>query len=425
VRPVLSKVEACWVKDTRRPVGIWQTLTRNRNLMDVAGLLTLIAVTVFVFVSYDVTAWQRWPALLILLLFFPLLDIATEPPFDTRREYLRLAVATILTAVLFYLHAHLVGIIVLYFVLSAHALTVLPARQGMIWIVLFGLLTAIFMADLYENWWLGLINGVGAFAGYYFIGAAAHAQRRAEIADAESQRLLDELRAAHTRLQKQAAHAEVLAAAEERNRLARDLHDTLGHRLTVAAVQLEAAQRLIDRDPERAETLIKTVRAEVADGLTELRQTVAALRVPPASTSTLIEQLRQVSHNFSTATNIPVAVSLPAILPPISPALSDACFRVAQESLTNIQRHAGADHVSLRLAIVGDDPTAQELCLTIIDDGVGFDPTAVAAGYGLHGMQERAMHFGGVCTIQTDDQGTCVRFALPVQPTAHAEEVRA
>ena len=112
-------------------------------------------------------------------------------------EHLRLAIATALTIVLFLLQAHLVGIIILYFIMSAHALIALPGRQGMFWVVLFGFLTTIFMVQIYHDLWLGLANGIGVFAGYYFVGSAALAQRRAEAAEAESQRLLDELRVAH------------------------------------------------------------------------------------------------------------------------------------------------------------------------------------------------------------------------------------
>ncbi len=403
-------------------MNAWQNALRNRNWLDMAGLLALMAVTFFVFATYEPGNWLRWPALLVLLLFIPLLSLDDEPPFDPRREHLRLAIATALTIVLFLLQAHLGGIIVLYFIMSAHALIALPGRQGMFWVVLFGALTTLFMVQIYQDLWLGLANGIGVFAGYYFIGSAAHAQRRAEAAEAESQRLLDELRVTHLLLQAQAEHAEALAAAEERNRLAREVHDTLGHRLTVAAVQLEAAQRLVDREPARATAMIETVRGEVAAGLAELRQTVAALRRPQMSRPPLNQQLQQLSESFSAATGIPVDLVLSDVMPPLATAQQDGIYRIAQESLTNVQRHAAATHVTLELTETNDEPADQQICLIVADDGVGFDPAGANQGFGLRGMRERAALLNADWSVEADAGGTRVTLILPLTPMVTTPE---
>ncbi len=404
-------------------MNAWQNAIRNRGWLDMAGLLALMAVTFFVFATYEPGSWLRWPALLVLLLFIPLLNVDDDPPFDPRREHLRLAIATALTIVLFLLQAHLGGIIVLYFIMSAHALIALPGRQGMFWVVLFGALTTLFMVQIYQDLWLGLANGIGVFAGYYFIGSAAHAQRRAEAAEAESQRLLDELRVTHLLLQAQAEHAEALAAAEERNRLAREVHDTLGHRLTVAAVQLEAAQRLVDRDPARATTMIETVRGEVAAGLAELRQTVAALRRPQMPSPPLNQQLQQLCERFSAATGIPVDLVLPDVVPPLAAAQQDGIYRIAQESLTNVQRHAAATHVTLQLTDTNDGLGDQQISLIVTDDGVGFDPASANQGFGLRGMRERAGLLKGDWSVEADAGGTRVTFILPLTSTVTPPEV--
>lgn len=103
---------------------------------------------------------------------------------------------------------------------------------------------------------------------------------RADAARQETQQVLDELDDAHQQLQTYAAQVEELAVAEERNRLSREVHDTLGHRLTVLIVQLAGAERLVAKQPDRATEKIATVRQQLDEGLGELRRTVAMLRAP-------------------------------------------------------------------------------------------------------------------------------------------------
>ena len=129
------------------------------------GLLTLLLVTILIFVSYDANQPERWAALAILALLFVALEFRSAPPYESRREHIRLAVATTITGLLFALDANVLGIVVIYFILSAHALTVLPREQGMGWIRAYGLLTVVFLAIAYDSFWLGLINGLGAFGG--------------------------------------------------------------------------------------------------------------------------------------------------------------------------------------------------------------------------------------------------------------------
>src|SRR5690606_11162904 len=103
----------------------------------------------------------------------------------------------------------------------------------------------------------------------------------------ESQRLQTELQEAHQQLQTYAERVEALAVAEERNRLAREMHDTLGHRLTVSIVQLEGAGRLIEHDPTRTAQMVQTVREQLVEGLDELRRALVSLRKPVSSSLSL------------------------------------------------------------------------------------------------------------------------------------------
>jgi len=232
---------------------------------------------------------------------------------------------------------------------------------------------------------------------------------RADEARAETQRLLEEVQAAHGQLQEYTEQVEELAVAEERNRLSREVHDTLGHRLTVSIVQLEGAERLVDQQPERAAMKIKTVRKQLDEGLSELRRTVAMLRAPGATDLSLPKVLKQLAEEFEEATGLRIQVTVPDSLPRLSDGYRLAIYRVAQETLTNIQRHAEANNVSLTLAL-----PPEAITLEITDDGIGISSGVSENGFGLRGIHERATQLGGEVKITTgSDQGTRLIFQLP------------
>ena len=202
---------------------------------------------------------------------------------------------------------------------------------------------------------------------------------------------------------------EELAVAEERNRLAREMHDTIGHRLTVSAVQLEGAHKLVSRDPERAEQMIGVVREQVKDALAELRSTVATLREPLYADLTLEAAVGHVIDSFERASDLHIETHIAGNLPPVSDAYRIAFCRALQESLTNIHKHAGAQHAQIDLA-VGEDAVQ----LTVIDDGIGIPTGETTKGFGLLGMQERAEQLGGWVSVSIRPEGgTVVEFHLP------------
>lgn len=325
------------------------------------------------------------------------------------KKHLHLAVLTAITASLLILQPNWGVFPMLFFILAPTAMLMFPQRIGFMWIGIFTVITgAIFFASAPP---LEAFMVLLPFAaGYWFFGAFARAMASAEEARKESQRLLSELQTAHRQLQEYAAQVEELAVAEERNRLSREMHDTLGHRLTVAAVQLEGAQRLIPRDPEQAAGMVETVREQVREALSELRATVATLREPLATDLTIIATLQRLVTSFDEATHLSVHLTLPDDLPLLPSAHRLALYRAAQEALTNVQRHAQAQQVWVNLL-------AQENCvaLTISDDGVGFTDDTEEAAFGLRGMRERAVHLDG--ELQLDARvggGAQVRFILPL-----------
>lgn len=298
---------------------------------------------------------------------------------------------------------------VLGFAFSAHAMMLYPGRSGVAWV---GLVTLGTGAGLiHEVGWLNAVFAtLGLASGYFSFGLAQYARIRAEDARRESQALLTELQEAHRRLQEYAERVEALAVAEERNRMAREMHDTVGHRLTVAAVQLEGAQRLIPRDPKRASDMIGTVREQVREALTELRRTVTRLRKPLEVDLPLDQALTRLARGFEEATDLHIHLALAEDLPPLSDAQRLALYRAAQEGLTNVQRHAGAQDVWLRLGWEGDT-----MVLQVSDNGVGISVGAAGDGFGLRGLRERAAQLGGSLALeQRPEGGARLSFRVPL-----------
>lgn len=282
-----------------------------------------------------------------------------------------------------------------FFVLSAQSMLFLPLIPGLIWIGIFAAVT-----------WIGGVLALGAMhptsmiatlGGYLFFATFGAALRQANAARQQSQRLLTDLQTAHDQLKAYTTQAQQLAVAEERNRLAREMHDALGHRLTVAVVQLEGAQRLIFKEPERSATMIEAMRTQLKQALAELRQTVSTLRSPdslPVLSGSLETAVSQLAHTFQEATGLLVHLDLPKAVPTLPKDYQLTLYRAAQESLTNVQRHANAQQAWLGLAI-----EANHLILTVSDDGQGFEDGHADGRFGLVGLRERAKQLGGTVQI--------------------------
>jgi len=285
-----------------------------------------------------------------------------------------------------------------FYILALEAVMILPTRAATAWIIGF-----YFLDSLSALWSQGTggITGVLFYAAAFMLTAVfGYALRQAEIARQKNEELLEELKATQRQLQD-------LAVTEERARLAREMHDSLGHRLTVSIVQLEGAQRLIPTDPRRAARMIGTMRDEMKEALAELRRTVTALRLrslprpsgrgahayraPIIDDLPLDMALSTLSQTFQRDTGIPTHFSVTPGFPLLPEAHRLAFYRAAQEALTNIQRHAGARNAWLQLS--ADD---QKIILVMEDDGKGMDGrNENNAGSGLLGLRERAEQLGG------------------------------
>jgi signal transduction histidine kinase len=237
-----------------------------------------------------------------------------------------------------------------------------------------------------------------------------HAQER-ERAEA----LVAQLETAQAQLRAYASQVEELSAARERNRIAREIHDTLGHYLTILAVQLETARKLYEHgDPRLGEELTEARRA-AAECLAEVRHSVAALRPADPTAHSFPEAIRRLIGEFeAVAPDTAVTLDAEGPLQEVAPELRVALYRCVQESLTNVRKHAAATKVLIRLRV--DDAAAE---LTVLDNGTGAATSGDnghESGFGLLGMRERIALLGGTTTARAEPgrAGWRVEVRLPL-----------
>jgi len=204
-----------------------------------------------------------------------------------------------------------------------------------------------------------------------------------------------QLEAAHERLRRHAATVEQLAVSRERNRLARELHDTLAHSLSALTVQLEALRALLVNDPAAAVPAVDDLSTLARRGLEESRQAIQALRTGPVETLGLDGALRDLLQAFQARTGVQTDLIVAGEEADLTEEEAKTLYRIVEEALSNVERHASARQVRVRLARGVD-----RIDLVVRDDGVGFDPTVVDLDhYGLTGMQERAVMIGATLDV--------------------------
>jgi signal transduction histidine kinase len=225
----------------------------------------------------------------------------------------------------------------------------------------------------------------------------------------QTQTLVNQLQAANQALAEAREQEAELAALRERERVARDLHDGLGHSLVALSIQLEATQRLYQVDPERASAQVDDMKQLTRDSMTQLRDTLAGLRAPGLGDQALDVAITERAAALA-ETGPAVTIDIDPAVTALRPAATEALWRVAAEALANVERHAGATAVSLRLQL---SPTAATL--TVEDDGRGLPPDAEArpGHYGLRGMRERVEGLGGTLAVTNTGAGTRVSAEIP------------
>jgi signal transduction histidine kinase len=212
-------------------------------------------------------------------------------------------------------------------------------------------------------------------------------------------RMMHDLRRARERL--------VLAREEERRRLRRDLHDTIGPTLAALNLRAGALRTTITRDPALAVAEMSELREQIRSVITDIRRVVYNLRPPALDELGLLPAIREQAAQFS-GHGLRVVVEAPEQLPPLPAAVEVAAYRIVLEALTNVARHAQARNCWIRLSV------ADQVYIDVTDDGAGL-PDEHRVGVGISSMRERAAELGGVCEFQpAPDGGVRLLAQLPL-----------
>lgn len=217
---------------------------------------------------------------------------------------------------------------------------------------------------------------------------------------------------ANLKLVQYASTIEQLTVSRERNRLARELHDTLAHTLSALAVHLDAIATLWNPAPEKAAIMLDKALTIIRSGLDETRRALHDLRASPLEEMGLVLAIRALAEDFSDRCNLTLKLKLPDDLPGLLPEIEQCYYRVAQEALENTTEHANAKTVLVSL-----DFNNKQLIMCISDDGVGFSPEKILSNdsFGLKGMRERADLIGAVLEVESEQNlGTTVRLTKEI-----------
>ncbi len=194
---------------------------------------------------------------------------------------------------------------------------------------------------------------------------------------------------ANLRLREYARRIEDQAALQERNRIARDIHDSLGHSLTALNIQMEAVIELWERDPQKARGFLKDAKHSGTTALQAVRHSVSALRTDPLHGHSLSSALDSLATEFEQTVGIAPACQI-ELTKKLSREVIHTIYCIVQEGLTNICKHSTADFVRIK---IWDTP--EQVHLLLEDNGQGFDCAQNTTGFGLQGMRERSLALGG------------------------------
>jgi signal transduction histidine kinase len=396
------------MKKTLFSLRQWLRSIEGGNIAFVSVVLISLFLA-FVFISSELT-WQRAVVLLVLCLVYTVIGIPGEKFVEGRHS-------PWLTAGYFIVQINL-GLAIAILSVGTAWLVLMPLvshsmvlyRPRAAWVVN-AVIIVIFMLSiqyLSGNWRNTIPNGMAFLAGVVFVAVFTGLAQREESARQDVERLAGELSDANQKLRQYAAKVEDLAIAEERNRMAREIHDGLGHYLTAINIQIKAAQAVMGRDAAKAQDALGKAQSLAVDALADVRRSVAALRSDPVLNRPLPETV-EVLLADARAAGVVAELSVLGSPRPLEPQIELACYRIVQEGLTNIRKHALASKVNVRLEYLPD-----AVRLSVHDNGIGSADTD--NGFGLLGLRERLQLLDGkIQVITSPGEGFTLEVEIPLE----------
>lgn len=397
-----------WLRERLLPPG-------TNAMMIAAYAMILAALIMFIVVPPALPLWRFYGTILALvgLLVLNLVLNDLERSLGAlRSDTLHLVLSALLVLLINWLGqpSSFSLLPFLLFMLASQAIVMLRARYALLYtlLVLIGWMALLWIERPSPLHVLGSVASL--VPGLIFVMIFSVVVLRFAEQNTRMEALLRELQAANAELAAAREREKDLAVAEERVRLAREIHDGLGHHLTVLNVQLQAAAKLIERDSERAAAAITTSREVAQAALDEVRQSVAVMRRTPLDGRVLDEALRTLVQEFDRRSPLEARFEQHGAVIPLLPAASMTIYRAAQEGLTNAQKHASAARVTVRLAW-----TPAQVRLVVQDDGAP-PLSGTGDGFGLAGLRERAEQLGGRLSVSTQpDHGFTLELSLPLE----------
>ena len=351
----------------------------------------------------------RWLLNTILIAYAVLMILSETIIRDSEfRAHIYLAVQAALIIGGMLLYYELDFFAILFMPIGGQAMFILPRRKAIIWIIIFSI--AIIIGQLTQ---FPFPNGLSFtflyLAGLFFVASFSTTMLRTNEARIQSDRLLDELQKAHKQLQEYAGQAEELATAKERNRLARELHDSVAQTLYGLTLQAEAAARELNNgQTDRAAEQLREIRDSAQQSLQETRLLIFELRPPILEQEGLASALRARLESVESRSGLKTQIQLQEVSQ-LPAGVEAGLYGISNEALNNILKHAHASEIKVSLK-----KESNKVVLEIQDNGVGFDlaSSEASSGMGLNGMKERAEQFGGDLQIKSGPSGTTIRVEV-------------
>ncbi|TGB01008.1 sensor histidine kinase [Halobacillus salinus] len=218
-----------------------------------------------------------------------------------------------------------------------------------------------------------------------------------------------ELKEAHEQLKQYSEQVEELTAIEERNRISREIHDTVGHKMTALLMQLQVAKELQAADPAKSTSALRVSEGLAREALHETRMSVRALQDDAGDPRSFVTKVREMLQEYEDQTGLASTLNVEGDGSNIPPSVQWSLTRLVQESLTNAVKHGGAKTCEVDLAI-----TNEHVAMHITDDGKGAGD--VQPGFGIKNMRERVQEHGGTLTFETNpNQGFTIQAEFPLK----------